>query len=413
LTGEQVLAAGAAGATAAQSASSGGAGAGASLAAGISTFFAAIGAVPAAIFIGFGVILGIWAGIRNAPTLRARQWMLKATLGYLIVGSLCLMFVLLAILGLDYTPEDMWKKYRVIPKGDFQTVNNVEIGIHMFLVGILPVFVIVASYLVNRRWRKIVEEEMVGGYVDDSRLKSRECSAAQSPGFSTFWRLLYLWAGIALFLTLFSYAVPMYSDFRIWGMPLYVWIEFFFCFGLIILFVGIPFFYCAAQISKDHKSFAKYPPRLPNLLAILTGEEKTPRGFRNRINFWGDLVGIGWGLFVLHMLLFSFYFPPYFYMSGHGYFMLLLSLVLIVYFLFALFFAGIPRRRYWGMIFLGVSVLLIDTCVHFMISERLLKYNASELLIVYGLSAWYLLCFTLLGVAGLWVFRRKTRKPGA
>jgi len=190
-------------------------------------------------------------------------------------------------------------------------------------------------------------------------------------------------------------------------MPLYciLW-------GTVILGIGISFFYYAVQISKDRESFAKYPPRLPNLLAILTGEEKPLRGFRNRINFWGDIAGVGWGLFGMHALLFAHYFSrrsidlvEWWGISSDTVHMLLLLSILIVYFLFALFFAGIPRRRYWGMILLGMSVLLIDTCVHFMYSELTLKTSAS---FVHGLSAWYLLCFTLLGAAGLWVFRRKT-----
>ena len=117
---------------------------------------------------------------------------------------------------------------------------------------------------------------------------------------------------------------------------------------------------------------------------------------------------------------------------------LLFSLMLLMYFLFALFFAGIPRRRYWGMIFLGVSVFLVNLIVHLMMISKSLfqvmrfheeyplpfrirveslfqqwemlipfRLNSEEFLLVYGLSAWCLLCFTLLGVSGLWVFRKK------
>jgi len=54
-------------------------------------------------------------------------------------------------------------------------------------------------------------------------------------------------------------------------------------------------------ISRDEAAFEKKPPRLRNLLPILTGEQKWPRGFGNRINFWNDLVGIGFGMYCMQM----------------------------------------------------------------------------------------------------------------
>jgi hypothetical protein len=86
---------------------------------------------------------------------------------------------------------------------------------------------------------------------------------------------------------------------------------------------------------------------------------------------------------------------------------LILSLVIVPYFLFAIYFAGIPRRRYWGMIFLSVSMLLLNFGVWIttVLSASPLKGNWWIFSFVF--SSWYLLCFTLLGVAGLHVFRKK------
>ena len=80
----------------AQSASSGGASVSHLLNVGISTFFSPILGVLPMILIGLEIVVGIWNGIRNAPTLRARQWMLKVTLGYVIVGSLIFMLLQLS-----------------------------------------------------------------------------------------------------------------------------------------------------------------------------------------------------------------------------------------------------------------------------------------------------------------------------
>jgi peptidoglycan/LPS O-acetylase OafA/YrhL len=134
---------------------------------------------------------------------------------------------------------------------------------------------------------------------------------------------------------------------------------------------------------------------LPNLLSILTGEEKAPGGFRNRINFWGDITAIAWGLFFLHLTRFSF-------IHNDSAILFSTSLVLIAYFLFALFFAGIPRRRYWGMIFLGVSVFAIYSIAYFVFPETSPKGDFWN-----GLASWYMLCFVLLGVSGLYSFRKK------
>ena len=380
LTGEQALAAGAAGAAAAQSASSGGASAGASLAAGVMAFIGAfVGAVLWLVFVVLGFVLGMWSGIRNAPTLRARQWMLKATLGYVIAGSLFFTLIHLAFTGMLYA-EDVF-------------LYKLSERTFTFLLAIIPVFAIVSSYFVNRRWRHIVEEDLSGHDV-----------SGQMPAPKDFVRAMRFWVAIALFSALFAAATYLaYEAYRWWEsyvglMSLYMMFLFYLLMGVIILGIGISFFYYAVQISKDQESFAKYPPQLPNLLAILTGEEKAPKGFRNRINFWGDLASAGWGLFFIHMVLLI--------RTDNASTFVALSLVLTLYFLFAVFFAGIPRRRYWGMILLGVSVLLIDTGIHFMYSELPLK-NAN---FVYGFSVWYLLCFTLLGVAGLGVFRRVFRR---
>jgi hypothetical protein len=270
---------------------------------------------------------------------------------------------------------------------------------------ILPVFVLVYSIFANRRWRKIVEEDFAEAGMERSAM--------------TDLRSIYILSGIALFSFLFAIATLDAIGFFYHGWSSRLLLSFSYIVP-IILFFGISFFYFAVRISKDQERFAKYPPRLPNLLPILTGEEKAPKGFRNRINFWGDLLGSGWGLLVRQVSLLERYWlfgwSPLGWSFGNILCLLWLSLILFLYFSFALYFAGIPRRRYWGMIFFGGSMLLIDT-IAFVIPliywaywgvlfQMLSGYGGGELWIAYGLSFWYLLCFSLLGVGGLWVFRK-------
>jgi hypothetical protein len=266
-----------------------------------------------------------------------------------------------------------------------------------------PVLVVSASFHINRKWRQIVEEDFA--------------NQNQTPTSQDFLRSAYKWGGITFLSLLFVSAVLSAASFVGQGGMEYFWTSLyaFFFFAIITLGGGLPLFYAAVRESKDQERFAIYPPRLPNLLSILTGEEKAPRGFRNRINFWGDVPALGWGLWVMQVWFVNHYFYScridhiQFFGGALGDWLCLLtvSLVMLAFFLFAVFFAGIPRRRYWGTIFLGVSVLLIDTGFHFthlMLSETL---PHGTIWFAYGFSFWYLLCFTLLGVGGLWVFRRR------
>jgi RNA polymerase sigma factor (sigma-70 family) len=389
-TSEQVLAASAAGAAASQSASSSGAGAAASSVAGHSTFFWTLfvgaGSVLPTIITGLGVVLGIWSGVRNAPTLRARHLMIKTVLGYFIGACIFFLLTFMIIAGINYAIVNNRLAPEKVP------LYNFCVGIHVFLMIAVPILVIMASYRINRQWRTIIEKDL---------------SQSQTVVSKDSLRSVYIWGGIALFTLLLVSAVFLFPLRGIWTSWLFLYII------PTILIFGIPFFYYAVRISKDQSCMEKYPPRLPNLLSILTGEEKAPRGFRNRINFWGDLTGIGWGLFAMHVALFGHYFRSFgsttlkpievFGISlGNGH-TLLYVLLLLAYFLFALFFAGIPRRWYWGMIFLGVSMLLINSCVPYMMSEPL----SGRHLYLYGLYMWYLLCFTFIGAAGLRAFRKK------
>jgi len=400
-TGNQVFAAGSAGAAAAQSASASGAGAGTSFVAGIATiFWTLLSTLYCALFYGLPVILGIWSGIRNAPTLRARQWMLKVTLGYIIAGSLFYLLLHLTTIGTNH--------FTINNPGE-EFLWNFCYRAFYVLVFILPGFVLVSSYLINRRWRKIVEEDV-----------ANQDSPVQTASPNDFTRSMYRWVGIAACIFVLAFVIPSAVTGSLrgtWHLPLSLshfeavslsyWAAYCFCLALTVLLVGFSLFYYAVQISKDQESFAKSPPRLPNLLLILTGEEKRPDGFRNRINFWGDLIVFVCGFFITLILMHAHY-----QRGAQTADFVLLPLLMLACILFVLFFAGIPRRRYWGLIFIGVSVLV--TCSISIalveISKPLSEHSTQEFLRnlrSIALPMWYLLCFTLLGVSGLYVFRRR------
>ena len=308
--------------------------------------------------------------------------MLKVALGYFIAANLFVSLVILAAFGVNYC---------IGSKGiapERESFRNFCIGCHFFLMILVPIVVIIASCYINGKWRRMVEEDSLSSGEPKISLRS-----------------IYALGGIALGTFFVMLKILLLN-----GMP---W-DFFCIVPPGILIFGVSLFFLALGISKDEKAFAKTPPRLPNLLQILTGEEKTPRGFRNRINFWGDITGVGWGLFIIHYALFGHYFRHRFDYDielfgisfGRGFY-LMLSLILLVYFLYAIFFAGIPRKRYWGMIFLGASALIIDFSIHILNYRSFMQVHDQERWMIYGLSAWHIICFTLLGVAGLWTFRRK------
>jgi hypothetical protein len=174
------------------------------------------------------------------------------------------------------------------------------------------------------------------------------------------------------------------------------------------------FLWFALRISKDDTAFQKLPPRLPNLLPILTGEQKPPRGLRNRINLIGDLVAAGMGLNMTFFYIgwylrnhygserFTFFDMPF--ITGNELATLVLVLTIASYIIFALFFAGIPRKRYRGMIFLGSSVLLIDALAILVVLTPFLNSN-NEWKTVTCVVAWYLVWYIMIGVAGLQVFK--------
>jgi len=378
-TGKQAMAASSAGIAAAQTASSGG---GHPLIAGITAscwkFVCGVGPFLT-VFI--GTILGVWSGVRHAPTRRARLLMLRTVLEYYVFCSCITVFCVLYVAYI----------YKLAI--DIDTLRRFQ----WFCIGGMPILILLNSICVNRQWRQCVEF--------DSGIGDKE------PKTITLRYLIGLLISALAFNAVLLVIVIRVMYFEMGAV--YRWYEWMIMFSPST--AAILFLYCGWQISRNDAAFAKYPPQQPNLLPILTGEQICPKGFRNRINFWGDLTGIGFGMVCMQVFSVGFYFQhralerlgmtllgiP----IGNGS-NLLLGLSLVMYLGFVVFFAGIPRRRWWGMILLAGTILICNT---FMICyAKLWQHVASqEFAMVFGMNAWYLLCFALAGVAGLWVFRKQ------
>ncbi len=297
--------------------------------------------------------------------------MIKAALGYFIAAHI--FFGLFLWCMTSHKPSD-----------------DIWFGVFCFLIFAIPAAVVLASCYINRKWRRIVEEDM--GLRGSSNKHTGSMKSVYALGIIAL--AIFVVQSVSLYLWF-----PPPGNF--WLIPLGV------------LAVTITLFALAMKSAKDEEAFQKTPPRLPNLLAMLTGEERVPRGFRNRINFWGDLTGIGWGMFLMQIGGMAWFFqrqgsPDLRLLGfniGNGYFFLL-SLSLLAYLSFVMFFAGIPRKRYWGMIFLGSAIMALNV---FMVGyAQLWQYvDPEQFAVQFGLGFWYLLCFILCGVCGLWVFEPK------
>ena len=139
---------------------------------------------------------------------------------------------------------------------------------------------------------------------------------------------------------------------------------------------------------------------------MLTGEEKPPSGFRYRTNFWSDILLVGAGLSIVQMAT---------YFDGHraivdAYHGPVLMVSFIAYLLFAMFFAGIPRKRYFGYIYLGVFIAVLDAVCILLVEPWLLvtelRWNVEIIFLM--ISLFWVSCFILSGVAGLFAFRKRS-----
>jgi hypothetical protein len=174
-------------------------------------------------------------------------------------------------------------------------------------------------------------------------------------------------------------------------------------------FIIIPtlfiFAYIVGMRIADENSLTTWAPKVPNLLQVLTGEEKPKPGLRYRTTLWSDLLLVGVGLCTLQMIFCEKYFHPITAEFGNQhYYIPVFVISFVAYLLFAIFFAGVPRKRYFGYIYLGVSIAVLNTIFALFIDPW---HDFLGRLIMLGFVLFWILFFVLSGVSGLYAFRKK------
>jgi len=384
-------------------------------------FFASLGAYlyslaysvffPLAMF--FGVVSGAWNGIRNSPTLRSRRFMLKAVIFQTLM--LLSLVVFAVVLGQHC--------------GLFMPLNNDDSLLNprivlwvLFLLGgttCLGLYCVFSSYKINRRWRTIVEEDAVQP-VD---LEAMERSNLSLRSLRRFLYCSLAMPLIALLLTVpFTMAViELCTSLRWWAIfePVHYIQEIhniaessaaLFFFSSIVIFTTLIFSCVVGRRVTDEKSLTTWQAKIPNYLQVLTGEEKPKPGLRYRTTLWSDLLLVGLGLCIVQGLICERYFHPLTAELGNQHYYVPVFVVsFVAYLLFAIFFAGVPRRRYFGYIYLGTFIAVLNTIFTLFIDPWI---DPPAVYIVLFIVLPWLFCFILSGVLGLYAFRKKT-EPAA
>ena len=372
---------------------------GSPLLAGITAFLNAFHAVLLVLF--FAVISGIWDCIRNSPTLRSRRFLLKATIFHTMMGIVLAIFMVYSHFALGLISVDAWRQYGTV----------LGYG-YMVFIGF---YYLISIYETNRRWRKIVEEDRTQP-MEMETLERSALSIQSLRKFLCFWMAMpfivflvvnaiiiamllllddkeLLWLFCGTFHTLFHNIYRMRID-AIWPFA--------------VIFTLPIFYWVIERRIRNEKSLTTWRLKHPNYLRVLTGEEKPLSGFRYRTNFWSDILLVGVGLSILQLATFF---------DGHRaipggdqyYYPTVFGISFVAYVLFAVFYAGIPRLRYFGYIYLGLFIAAFDAVCVLLIEPLWWKavFRWSVEGQFFMITLFWLFCFVLSGVLGLYVFRKK------
>ena len=313
---------------------------------------------PLAIF--FGTVAGAWNGVRNSPTLRSRRFMLKAAIFQAMMGLSLGVFI--PIFGRSYT--------LCLTMIDETPMKKLWVVLILAFVIFIGLYCVVSSYLINRRWRKIIEEDAAQPF-DRESLERSSLSLRSLRGFLYGSLAMPI---IALLLTAPStmIVIELCTSMHWWAY--FEWISYFretdivetcaaifFLSSVIILVLIISTYIIGMKITNEN-SLTTWKPRISNYLQVLTGEEKPKRGIRYRTNFWSDLLLVGVGLCMLQGIFCEKYFHHITAELGNQYYYVPVFVIsFVAYLVFAILFAGVPRKRYFGYIYLGSFIAILNT----------------------------------------------------
>jgi len=367
---------------------------------------------PLAIF--FGAVFGAWNGIRNSPTLRSRRFMLKAAIYQTMMGLSLTVFFVVFIKGCQLFMPGM--------HGDSAMGKFVQVFCFAWMI-LIGLYCVISSYVINRRWRKIVEEDMTNP-VDLDALERSSLSLRNLRKFLYRWMAMPFIAALPpILFTLFMFELHGFGNENRWQWYS-VWIPHILLFErhnfrLPLMALGIIpvvsiFYHVVKRRVIDENSLTIWQPRILNHLQVLTGEDKPKRGLRYRTNLWSDLLNIGVALCILQGGIGAGYFSNTSVELGiQHHYLAVFVISFVAYLLFAMFFAGIPRKRYLGYIYLGLFIAVLNAV--FVLFFELWLYPGLGIVIprwhadgvVLGSVLFWLFCFVLSGVLGLYVFRKK------
>jgi hypothetical protein len=187
----------------------------------------------------------------------------------------------------------------------------------------------------------------------------------------------------------------------------------------VVIFTLLLFYWVVKRKIADETSLTTWQPKVPNYLQVLTGEEKPKRGLRYRTTFWSDLLLVGVGLCAFQAYIYAYYFFDHIGIpnvpSIQYSYLTVVAISFVAYLLFAILFAGVPRKRYYGYIYLGLFLGVFDAtclfCFEPWLYQYLVKYGNVPTPVFIGYTTltfalFWLLCFVLSGIAGLHAFRR-------
>jgi hypothetical protein len=297
------------------------------------------------------------------------------------------------------------------------SIRNPRIVLWMLLlfgsISCTGLYCVISSYVINRRWRKIVEEDMTHP-VDIEALERSSLSMRSLRKF--------LYGSLAMPLVALLLTVPFTMMVIELCTPLHWWAIFepthyisqmmvisgtgasLASLSFIVISTLIIFAYIAGMKITDENSLTTWKPKIPNYLQVLTGEEKPKSGLRYRTTLWNDLLLVGLGLCMIQSMACERYFNFLADPDTLHYYYPVFVMAFIAYMLFAMFFAGIPRWRYFGYIYLGSFIAVLDT-IFALFLDPWHDPPAVYIMLVVVVLPW-LFCFVLSGVMGLYAFRK-------
>ncbi|MGL6194971.1 MAG: hypothetical protein ACRC2T_09140, partial [Thermoguttaceae bacterium] len=291
-----------------------------------------------------------------------------------------------------------------------QTFTSVFYSFEVIFIGL---YCVVSSYVINRRWRKIVEEDI-----------AKPCDTAalelSSLSINRIWKFFCYCLPIPLIVVLPSVAFTLImielhgnSWTNYFGyIPFIFSLRFVVLPYLYVVFILFVFCFAAKRMVVDTESLTNYKPKISNFLQVLTGKEQPPHGLRFRTNIWNDLLLVGLGMCMVQATVgryYAWYLPTASLTFAECGGVMFYTVSFLAYIYFAVFYAGIPGKRYTGYIHLGSFLMILDAV--FMLCEQLLYFGTGRIITIdswaFGFMLFWLGCFIMVGVAGRYAFRKE------